>query len=403
MLTIAIHNTKGGVGTTTLAAHLCFLCKERGLRVGAVPDPRTADLAIWLDVADIRCSPRAADLDPLDVLVLDRPALDDLDLDPDLWIIPITDRAGIDHAAALSDRLCGKIVWLGNLSRALTYCDVPIYLLHDITLAETIPFSRAIAHSTERLGSVWSTPDLAKSPGGQALRRTLGALLDDLLHDHRPPASAPATASPLDSATSAAPRLDDDALAAEIAQELAEVAEERRELRERHRAPRRVGVNAPTSVDPTTTIHEAAAPPTTTASDTNHTPPSASPRERDVYDELAALSRSLGRAIATDPSSAANPEPVTIDDFLDPLRRLSPHISALLGAPSPARPAAEHPRDKGFAEPTSARRSDGLLITPECDPNPRTAAPTDKPTAATSAPPRAPNARSRTKSRTPAK
>lgn len=402
MLTIAIHNTKGGVGNTTLAAHLCFLCKERGLRVGGVPDPRAGDLAIWLGVADIRCSPRAADLDPLDVLVLDRPAIDDLDLDPDLWIIPITDRAGIDHAADLSDRLCGKVVWLGNLSRALTYCDVPIYLLHDITLAETIPFSRAIAHSTERLGSVWSTPDLAKSPGGQALRRTLGALLDDLLRDHRPPASAPSAPSH-DSATSAAPRLDDDPLAAEFARELAEVAEERRELRERRQAPRRVAVNAPTSVDPPATIHEAAAPPATSASDTIHAPASTSPRERDIYDELADLSRSLGRAIATDPSSAPNPDPVTLDDFLDPLRRLSPHISALLGAPSPARTAAEQPRAKGFAEPTAARRSDSLLTTPECDPNPRTTAPTDKPTDTTSAPPRAPNARSRTKSRPPTK
>lgn len=476
MITIAIHNTKGGVGTTTLAAHLCFLGKERSLHVAGVADPRAADLAAYLAVADIRCLHGSAeltqltDLEATDLLVLDRPDLDTLPIDPDLWIIPITDRAGIDHAAALSDRLLGKIVWLGNHSRALTRLDIPYYLLDDVTLTATIPYSHAIAYSTERLRSVWSAPDLAQSPGARALRSTLDALLDDLLRDRRAPVRRAKRAPPpheLDPAlrsflkrkgalrekpeprdppavtepAASAPGAPDTDLCEAFERDLTASTVDRYATIERELSalvaripdlslddlradePRAADDPEQANAPDTTTDRPSAPPLTTTNTSTDPRRDAPTARERDLFDEVAALSRAFGRLVtAADPAAAAppEPEPIRVADFIDPLCRLSPHIGALFAAAftsapvqvtqlcdidlaalaASRRPPAPAPHARTTDTPPDLTNPALDLTAPEKAP---LAPPHTRPGHASTPSPRTPHARSRTKSRATAK
>jgi cellulose biosynthesis protein BcsQ len=52
---IAFHNFKGGVGTTTLAAHTCALARACGLSVVGVSVDTKQELPRWLAGTQIPC------------------------------------------------------------------------------------------------------------------------------------------------------------------------------------------------------------------------------------------------------------------------------------------------------------------------------------------------------------
>ncbi len=69
---IAFHNHKGGIGTTTLAAHLCVLAKELGIPVAGVSADFKKELPRFLEPEKIPCielDPRREDIVELRVAV----------------------------------------------------------------------------------------------------------------------------------------------------------------------------------------------------------------------------------------------------------------------------------------------------------------------------------------------
>ena len=175
---IAIHNTKGGVGSTTIAAHLCALGRDLGWTVDAVSADPTQELRRWLSPLDVRCIDtdsldREATDDDGDLLVIDVQTASSPPVGPDAWVVPVSNRLALEHATALTDRLKGRVFWIPTMSFKLT---VPAYL-SGVEVLPPVPYSRAIIKAASQPATVWSDAELARTPGGQAMRESLTQLL----------------------------------------------------------------------------------------------------------------------------------------------------------------------------------------------------------------------------------
>jgi hypothetical protein len=152
---ISVHNTKGGVGTATLLPHLAHLATEAGHKVY-----RTTDSVRLPETID-------SDLILIDGIRDDLPAC--------VLVIPITCRMAEEHAHELADNFRGPVIYLPNMGHRIK--SVPPHL--PVTVAQTIPYSHAIAYAADQARLVWDAPDrrTSRSPGAIALR---SALLDVL-------------------------------------------------------------------------------------------------------------------------------------------------------------------------------------------------------------------------------
>jgi hypothetical protein len=192
---IAFHNFKGGVGTTTLAAHTCALARDCGIDVVGVSIDVEQELPRWLERAQIGC----IELDlqhghtEADLIVLDVQSHSAPPLNPDVWIVPICDGSSNRIAGEVSDRLRGHLIWLGNKGHTPI---VPAFLADDVELASPMPYSRALAQTAGRRDVLWNVPDLADSAGAWALRASLLAVLRRAylaVHETLPPGLLPRT------------------------------------------------------------------------------------------------------------------------------------------------------------------------------------------------------------------
>lgn len=185
MTTIGFHSTKGGVGTTLLATHACALAKDLGVRVTGLTFDRTRELQKRLDPLGIPCVDGfkvEALPDDVDLIVVDwNTQVHAVPLELDLLVIPIDCNLSVGHALDLSDRLSGRILWLENHphDRLLSTIALPSYLDHVEVLAgfHGVARSRAIHEASEKMRTVWSTEDGARSPGGRNLRSALMTVL----------------------------------------------------------------------------------------------------------------------------------------------------------------------------------------------------------------------------------
>jgi len=187
---LVFHSTKGGVGTTLLAAHAVARAKARGLRIAALAFDPTHDLRQWCGPLGLACADGLAGEDTPDdaeLVVVDvNTQIHTIPIDPDLWVIPIDGRMSIEHALDLSDRLHGRIVWIENhpyIHDVLPRLTLPRYLSHVEVLADLrgVPRSLAIREAGAERRLVWADEDGAKSAGGRALEAALDRLLDRVL------------------------------------------------------------------------------------------------------------------------------------------------------------------------------------------------------------------------------
>lgn len=178
---IAVHNFKGGIGTTMIAAHMCILAREKGLRVAGMSAEFKKELPLFLAPVGIRCvDPGRDEGGDYDLIVVDLHSHKEVCPVPvDAWILPIANRTSLERACELSDRRMGSLVWIGN-RRRVTDKDVPRYLRGVVHVAPPIPNSRAIAIAGDELRHVWHDDELAQSPGGRALRASLNEILAHL-------------------------------------------------------------------------------------------------------------------------------------------------------------------------------------------------------------------------------
>ena len=182
---IALHNEKGGVGSTSTAGHLCWRGRENGLRVTGVSFDPTAELGQWLEPLGIPWIDglKAQDLpDDVDLFVADiHSCADDIPVDPDLWVILIENRTAYENAIRLSDRLTGPILWVPNHIHGTPLFarrEVPPFLKRVEMLFPGVPRSHAIAEAGAMGRLVWSTEEGARSPGALYLRDTLDRVLE---------------------------------------------------------------------------------------------------------------------------------------------------------------------------------------------------------------------------------
>jgi hypothetical protein len=175
---VTFHNHKGGVGSTTLAAHFLHLARELGFSVAGASVDANRELPMWLEPLGIPVVDLASDNgDPkVDLIVIDVQQTRDLPLWPDVTVIPISDTSANHNAGDLADQLRGGIIFLPNKGfKAIT---PPVHLRDEIEIAKGIPYSRALGYAGDSKKIIWTVPELATTSGAHDLRTALEHLLE---------------------------------------------------------------------------------------------------------------------------------------------------------------------------------------------------------------------------------
>lgn len=115
---IGIWNRKGGVGSTMLTGHFCFIAAELGLSVAGASVGGPGDLRHWLRPAKIPCFDSRREKLPADVdlVVLDVYSQSNYQevLRPDIWLIPVDSQEADRRAVALASTLAGNVRRIRN-------------------------------------------------------------------------------------------------------------------------------------------------------------------------------------------------------------------------------------------------------------------------------------------------
>ncbi|MBL9105119.1 MAG: hypothetical protein JNL82_29505 [Myxococcales bacterium] len=170
----------GGVGRTTIAAHLLFFAAELGLKVvGASIDERN-DLCPWMRPAGIRWIDALSEELPTDVdlIVIDvgTGAKSVEVLRPSLTIIPVDRAAAEDCARATAETIAGEAMRLRNYSHGVSLSDEQLSLeLRSLDVVLTRCDQLAVTGWTLR--PVWASPLGAASAGARAMRELAAEVL----------------------------------------------------------------------------------------------------------------------------------------------------------------------------------------------------------------------------------
>lgn len=202
---VAFYNRKGGIGSTSSAAHLCWLARQNGIPVAGMSlDPRV-ELRSWLAPLGIPWFDALRDEEPTDdvqLVVADiHSHIDAVPFDPDLWVMQFDNRTAYENAIALSDELSGPILWLPNhINGSPTFLryEVPSFLTRVEPLFPGVPRSHTIAEAGAKQQVVWHTEDGARSPGGILLRRVMESVLRRAGFEPAARGPAPFTAHPVE-------------------------------------------------------------------------------------------------------------------------------------------------------------------------------------------------------------
>ena len=206
MKSVAIFNTVGGVGRTTLAVHLAVRAGAQGVRTHAVNLARQGDLFFWLSrgrhpsgTADtfehsehltVMHSPEKVPAMPdASLVVYDCPPLVEIvaHIKPDLWLVPTpAGRRGLDalgvvlHEIGTSGVPIWPIAWAGLDSEAF----LPVLrdkVGHSPNVQvwdHAIPHSDSFLRAENDLSVVWEAPD--QGSGVQELARLCDGVIAQL-------------------------------------------------------------------------------------------------------------------------------------------------------------------------------------------------------------------------------
>ena len=195
MIRIAVYNHKGGIGKTTIAAHLAYLAVDLNIRsIATCIDPQ-ADLFRWLTSGDgVPKDGAFYDLGSLTVvysrgvvpnftdnvaelLIIDcSPDIDlSLQLKPDLWIVPVHGRMGFENMSSVIEdlRSVGGVLVVKNCvgrggKRANKAMEHALTCIKGVDVAKTeLIESDTITRAGELYRPVWDVPYAisSKAPG----------------------------------------------------------------------------------------------------------------------------------------------------------------------------------------------------------------------------------------------
>lgn len=178
---IVVRNDEvGGVGRTTLVAHIIFFAAELGLKVAGASIDGTNNLRPWMRLAGLPWVDATCDALPTDVdlLVIDvgQGARTVEVLRPSLTLIPVDRLAAERSAATTAATVVGDVLRVWNLWHGRAVAVEPIAL--DLESANVvIERCYALRATSESLRAVWATPLGAASAGARAIREFAAEVL----------------------------------------------------------------------------------------------------------------------------------------------------------------------------------------------------------------------------------
>jgi len=169
MKVIDIWNRKGGVGSTTLTAHVCFFAVELGLTVAGAYVGGPGDLRHWLRPAKIPCFDARREKLPMDVdlLVLDVYSQTNYHevLRPDITLIPVDGPEADRRAVALASSL------VSDVRRVCNFRHCAFEVSPELESIDTIIHRcQSLAATDGSFRAIWSSPLGALSAGARAVR-----------------------------------------------------------------------------------------------------------------------------------------------------------------------------------------------------------------------------------------
>ncbi|MDP2309215.1 MAG: ParA family protein [Pseudomonadota bacterium] len=210
MRTVAVYNNKGGVGKTTIAAHLVYRADAKGIRTLAVAMDRQGDLPKWLSGGDqghrdgavfdfsknvtVLYSPDAAPegIRGVDLVIVDTPAAIEIAsrVKPDLWVAPCDGRMALEDLANVLPTMLeppgARVLIVFNRAdaggtRTLSAMQRAAAKIPGLSVwTEAIPDSAAVKRAGEFYMPAWDVPYGASTSGARILRAVIDSVLDSM-------------------------------------------------------------------------------------------------------------------------------------------------------------------------------------------------------------------------------
>ncbi|MFZ5479301.1 MAG: ParA family protein [Myxococcota bacterium] len=206
MKTLAVYNNKGGVGKTTLAAHVVYAADALGVRTIAVAMDRQGDLPKWLSRGDaghrdgavfdfsksvtVVYSPDAppTGLRGAELVVVDTPASIEIAsrVKADLWIAPCDGRMAIEDLTNVLPSMLGEssqVLLVFNRAdaggqRTLAAMQKAASRVRGLSVwGKVVPDSAAIKRAGEFYAPAWEVPYGAGTNGVQVLQELASDVL----------------------------------------------------------------------------------------------------------------------------------------------------------------------------------------------------------------------------------
>lgn len=204
---ISVHNHKGGLGKTTISAHLAFRANEYRISTLAVTLDRQGDYLRWFSDGNPDLVARTPvqygqitglyspeKMPPSDIMrrfqltIIDTPPEAKIVniVTPDLWVVPVDNRTGIENLATVIPHMTEKapsyIVFYGSDEGG----EANLRGLQDATRTipglefhpEVIPRHGAIFRAQSYYLPVWRTPRGKDTKGHMAMERLCDAILE---------------------------------------------------------------------------------------------------------------------------------------------------------------------------------------------------------------------------------
>lgn len=209
MRTVAVYNNKGGVGKTTIAAHLVYRADAKGLRTLAVAMDRQGDLPKWLSRGDqghrdgavfdfsknvtVLYSPDVAPqgLKGAELVVVDTPASIEIAarVRPDVWVAPCDGRMALEDLANVLPTMLrqgARVVIVFNRAdaggtRTLAAMQRAASKIPGLAVwAESIPDSAAVKRAGEFYMPAWDVPYGAGTVGVRVLTAVVDGVIESM-------------------------------------------------------------------------------------------------------------------------------------------------------------------------------------------------------------------------------
>lgn len=200
---IAVHNHKGGIGKTTISAHLAWRANDLGIRCLALTLDRQGDLLRWFvpepslkkpcqnGLITGLCSndkmPPPDALKGYPLVIVDTPPMAGMPdkIDPDLWVVPVDNRTSIENLATVVPVMAAKapcyvvfyradaggVSTLRGLQEATRH--IPQIEFYD----EVFPDIKAVFRTQAYYAPVWKVPHGRGTEAHRAMIRLCDAIL----------------------------------------------------------------------------------------------------------------------------------------------------------------------------------------------------------------------------------